>query len=269
MAEFILKKDNKITSNSVNKEPLKRVVMENVRSQEVSMNISVIIPTYNEEKTIVKLIRFLLINNKEKHVVEVIVADGNSTDNTIEVAEAAGAKVVQCPAKGRAAQLNFAAQEAKGDILYFLHPGSIPPATYSTDIMNANLNRYHSGCYRLCFDCDHWFLKLNSWLTQFNFDYLRFGDQSLFVTKEAFRRAGGFDESLVVMEDQEIIKRIKRYARFRVFEKAVTASARKYLDNGIYKVHGFSIILYMLYKFGASQRQIEKVYRLLVKQERV
>jgi hypothetical protein len=124
---------------------------------------------------------------------------------------------------------------------------------------------YSSGCYRLSFDHDHWFLKFNCWFTRFNIDLIRFGDQSLFVTKEVFEKAGGFNEELLIMEDQEIIPRIKRYSRFMVFDKAVVTSARKYLKNGVYKLQAIFTILYFLYFLGFSQETLVKMYKRLIK----
>ncbi len=68
---------------------------------------------------------------------------------------------------------------------------------------------FGSGCFRLAFDHQHWFLKANAWVTRFDVNSIRFGDQSLFVTKNVFVKSGGFREDLLMMEDQEIIHRIK------------------------------------------------------------
>lgn len=83
-------------------------------------SISIVIPTYNEAEVIQKLIRYLL-NSENSSLLEIIVSDGGSTDNTQALAREAGAKVIQSPKKGRAAQMNAGAAEANGQILYFLH----------------------------------------------------------------------------------------------------------------------------------------------------
>ena len=77
--------------------------------------ISVIIPTLNEAETIEGLLRSLYAAGAE----EIVVADGGSSDATAEVASAY-AKVVRSP-RGRAAQMNYGARHASGDVLWFLH----------------------------------------------------------------------------------------------------------------------------------------------------
>src|SRR5687767_1233272 len=92
------------------------------------MKVSVIIPTINEETGIQKLVDYLH-RQGGKHLHEVLVCDGGSSDKTVELATAAGARVINCK-KGRAVQMNVGAKEATGDILYFLHADSWPPENF-------------------------------------------------------------------------------------------------------------------------------------------
>jgi len=231
--------------------------------------ISVIIPTYNEAAAISSTIERLQYYNKGQAIQEIIVADGGSTDNTIERATAAGAVAVCSPQKGRAAQMNYGASLATAPILYFLHADTLPPASVVDDILLAKKQCYASGCFMLSFDYDHWFLKANCWFTRFDVNHFRFGDQSLFVQRAVFLKAGGFDEGHVVLEDQEIIRRLKRYGRFTVIKKPVITSARKYLENGIYKTQGIFFLIYLMYKAGYSQEQLVRTYRKLIRQDKL
>lgn len=200
--------------------------------------ISIIIPAFNEGEQIEKTISGLRQNAVASHLTEIIVADGGSTDNTLEQATKAGAKPVSSAKKGRAAQMNYAASLATGSVLYFLHADTVPPPGFTGAILQALRAGVGSGCFTLAFDYRHWFLKTNGWFTRFNFTCLRFGDQSLFVTKEVFERSGGFRENYLLLEDQEIIDRLKKLAPFRVIQQPVTTSARTYRRNGIYKTQG-------------------------------
>jgi len=229
------------------------------------LKISVIIPTYNEASQIEKTISYLT----SPHIVEIIVADGGSTDNTTEIATNAGAKVINCSQKGRAAQMNEAATMATGPILYFLHADTIPPKSFSTDILQAVAAGYNSGCFQLKFDYLHWFLKLNCWFTRFNLNCFRFGDQSLFVNKQVFLQCGRFNENCIVLEDQEIISRIRKHSKFLVIQKPVITSARKYLCNGIFKTQAVFYLIYALYWLGFSQRILVQVYCKLLRQDKV
>lgn len=231
--------------------------------------ISIIIPAYNEEECLGENIRSLLIDAREVSAVEVIVSDGGSTDRTVTVAEQAGAVVVKSPNKGRSAQMNYGAKMAKGKILYFLHADTRPPAGFLKDILHAYCKGHTSGCFMLQFDYPHWFLKLNCWFTRFDFNYFRFGDQSLFVSRDVFEKAGGFREDHIVMEDQEMIKRIRKTSAFTIIKKPVITSARKYLENGFYKTQGIFFLIFLMYEMGFPQEKLVSTYRKLIRQDKV
>ena len=230
--------------------------------------LSIIIPTFNEAENIAALINSLQKNNPER-LIEIIITDGQSTDDTVVVATRAGATVVVSPNKGRGSQMNYGASLAKADVLYFLHADSLPPTGYADKIVEQIKNGYSIGCFRLQFDTAHWFLKANAWFTRFDYNAFRFGDQSLFVLKDVFIKAGGFNEKLIVMEDQEIIHRLKKYGKFKVMPQAIITSARKYTLNGIYKMQGIFFLIYFLYKIGVPQNKLTALYRRLIKQDKV
>jgi glycosyltransferase involved in cell wall biosynthesis len=113
--------------------------------------ISAIIPTYNEADNIAKLINFLLTNGKND-LLEIIISDGGSVDNTLQQAKNLRVTALVSPKKGRAAQMNYAASIAKGDILYFIHADTIPPVSFVDDIYTAIAEGYSLGRYRTIFD---------------------------------------------------------------------------------------------------------------------
>jgi len=231
--------------------------------------ISIIIPAYNEEAQIATTIAAIRARGNAAYVTEIIVADGGSKDNTIEAAKAAGANAIVSPAKGRAAQMNYGASIANGEILYFLHADTLPAINFTADIINTVQKGFEAGCFMLAFDHTHWFLQANCWFTRFDVNAVRFGDQSLFINKEKFLQAGGFCEQHIVMEDQEIIKRIKKICHFTVIKKPVITSARKYLENGIYKTQGIFFIIYFMYQLGYPQQVLVNTYRRLIRQDKL
>jgi rSAM/selenodomain-associated transferase 2 len=235
---------------------------------ESSYALSIIIPAFNEAENIAAVINSLQKNNTGK-LIEIIITDGQSTDDTVLLATRSGAKAVVSPNKGRGAQMNYGASFAKAGVLYFLHADSLPPTGYADKILQEIKNGYNMGCFRLQFDTANWFLKANAWFTRFDCNAFRFGDQSLFVLKDVFIKAGGFNEKLVVMEDQEIIHRLKKYGKFKVMPQPIITSARKYTINGIYKMQGIFFLIYFLYKMGVSQSKLTALYRRLIKQDKV
>mgnify|MGYP005750468023 CR=1 FL=1 len=226
------------------------------------MKLSIIIPTLQEEATIGDLLSYL-----KRHTTpgtEIIVADGGSTDDTQSIARETGAKVIVCRQRGRGFQMNRGAEEATGDVLYFLHADTQPPANFEDSIRQALTQGYGSGCFRLLFDSQHWFLRLNAWFTRFNINALRFGDQSLFVQKSIFDQAGGFNEKMLLLEDQEVIGRLRRLAPFKVLPQYVTTSARKYKQVGTFKLQAGYFVIYTLYRLGLSQQQLVRTYKWLL-----
>ncbi|MBF9254000.1 TIGR04283 family arsenosugar biosynthesis glycosyltransferase [Pontibacter sp. 172403-2] len=222
--------------------------------------MSIIIPAYNEEAAIGGLLPYLLRHTSA----EIIVADGGSTDATRSIAADFGVRVVRCERKGRAPQMNEAAAVATGNALYFLHADTFPPGNFAELIGQALQQGSGSGCFRLQFDERHWFLRANAWFTRFDSDAIRFGDQSLFVKRDLFTQAGGFDERMLLLEDQEIVGRLRQLAPFVVLPHAVITSARKYKQHGIYRLQAGYFLIYTLYRLGISQQRLMQVYKWLL-----
>lgn len=223
------------------------------------MKISVVIPTYNEAEVIRQTLSAVR-ERAEEPVHEVIVADGGSADNTAGEAVGAGAELVRSP-KGRAVQMNHGAKQASGDVLYFLHADTIPPHNYDRSIRQALAGGAAAGCFQLSFDSDNLFLKVYAWFTRFNIDAFRFGDQSLFIRKGLFETIRGFREDHIVMEDHEIIKRIKKTALFCIRPESVETSSRKYKKVGVVKLQLLFSIIFLGYYLGMSQQALVSLYK--------
>ncbi|RYY26378.1 MAG: glycosyltransferase, partial [Chitinophagaceae bacterium] len=210
--------------------------------------ISVVIPVYNEEKHIAATVEQIRRRDVDKLISEIIISDGGSTDNTIRVATDSGSRVVSCPKKGRAAQMNFGAGVATYELLYIIHADTLPPYGFSTEITRSVNAGADAGCFMLKFDHPHWFLQSLCWFTRFDLDAFRYGDQSLFIRKSIFLEQGGFREDHIVMEDYELVKRVRKKSKFVVIKESVVTSARKYLENGIFKTQAVFFIIFFMYK---------------------
>ncbi len=84
--------------------------------------------------------------------------------------------------------MNKGASVAKGDVLYFLPADSIPPKNFTSSILKLSIKISAVVASDYLFDHSHWFLKANCWFTRFDVNAVRFGDQSLFVTKDFFKK---------------------------------------------------------------------------------
>ena len=227
--------------------------------------ISIIIPVLNEEIVIEQLLTYLFEHSAAEIPMEVIVVDGGSTDKTVSIAQQHHAKVIKTSRRGRAIQMNEGARAAKGEILYFLHADTFPPANFMQEIMDACRDGHLAGCYRLNFDDDNLLLAMYGWFTQFDLPAFRFGDQSLFIERSLFFDIGAFHEDMIVMEDNEIIHRIKQKTSFVILSGNVTTSARKYRKNGVIRLQLIFTLIYILFHLGVSQKILVKIYRTFIR----
>ena len=221
--------------------------------------LSIIIPTLNEEENIAALITYLQSNISE--IAEIILSDGDSRDGTVEKAIGAGARAVVSPKKGRAAQMNYGASLAKGNILYFVHADTLPPRSFANDIDLAIKEGYTLGRCRTKFNSNRFILKINAFFTRFDLFMCYGGDQTLFITKELFSSLGGFNDDLIIMEDFEIIDRARKHVKYKIIQKDVLISARKYETNSWLRVQRANYKAVSMYKKGYSQMQIADAYK--------
>lgn len=227
-------------------------------------HISIIIPTYNEADGIGKLVQYLQ-EHGGSHVKDIIVSDGGSTDDTMSIAAGAGAFATLSPHKGRAAQMNHGASLATGTVFYFVHADTFPPVSYASDIITAINAGYAFGRYRTKFDSNNKILLFNAWFTRFDLFVCYGGDQTLFMDRQLFQQIGGFNGSMRIMEDYDIVTRAKSIgARYKIFSGTALVSARKYETNSWLRVQTANYTIIRMYKKGATQQEMAERYRSLL-----
>lgn len=229
-----------------------------------SPNISIIIPCLNEAKRLPGLLGHIK-EAEAGHVEEIIVVDGGSSDGSPEIAGQHGATVYSAPGPGRSLQMNLGAEKASSEVLFFLHADTLPPRRFDAMIVNEIKHRAGAGCFRLRFDHAHPLLKCYAWFTKFEATVFRFGDQGLFVTAEHFGRVGGFREELVVMEDQQIVRDLKKCTTFSVLPESVVTSSRKYVSNGVLRLQLIFAAIVCGFYAGAGQETLRHFYKSFIR----
>lgn len=222
-----------------------------------TLDISVIIPTLNEENNIEPLAAQLY-----GHVGEVIIVDGGSTDNTIAAAKSAGLQVVTSPA-GRGTQLNHGVTASSGKILLFLHADTRLPDTFGQDILSL-INSDHAivGAFRLAVDGGTLLLKLIVFFANLRSTYLQlpYGDQGFFLTRENFDTIGGFPQT-EVMEDFIFIRKARKNGKIVTLEKSVITSTRRWQRLGILRTTIINQLMIIGYVIGISSKKLASFYR--------
>lgn len=232
------------------------------------MNLSVIIPTFNEAKNIQKLITHLQRHGGST-LIEIIVVDAQSQDKTMDIANKAGAIVHTSPQKGRAAQMNYGAAMAKGDILYFVHADTLPPTSYAHDIIKSIEAGYPVGSYRTKFDSESTLLRINAYFSRYNRLMCRGGDQTLYIVKTSFEQLNGYNEDYQIMEDYEFIQRAKKVTSFRVIPKAALISVRKYEQNSYLRVNFANLTIFTMFFLNCPQQLMINTYKALMFQDKL
>jgi len=220
------------------------------------VTFSVIIPVLNEAA----ITRSCVAGVRELDAdVEIIVADGGSTDDTVRIPRQLGALVCRSE-PGRGIQCNAGATLATGDVLVFLHADTQLPENAFRKLEEIFSNdRVQCGTFRVSFDHKHWFLSLMSFLSRLDPGFFRFGDQCLVIRKSYFTSLGGF-RNWRLFEDIELVRRARRSARVTRFPMAVTTSSRRFLQNGVIRQALKNAWLIARYSLGTSPDTLANAY---------
>lgn len=223
-----------------------------------AIKLSVIIPVLNEEKTIAQTLEHL-----QKTAVEIIIVDGGSTDNTVEIAQNMGIKTILSPEPGRSNQMNTGAKYAIGKVLLFLHADTKLPHNY-LQYIEESLEKPNTiaGAFLLKIESQNPLLRIvekgvnaRSRLLQ-----MPYGDQGIFLKKETFETIGGFPD-IPLMEDFQLMLTLKKQGKIRLAKAPVITSARRWEKLGVIKTTLINQKVILGYFLGVSPEKLKQWYQ--------
>jgi rSAM/selenodomain-associated transferase 2 len=228
------------------------------------MSLAIVIPTLDEEAVLAETLaharRQLRIDAGDL----LVVSDGGSGDRTVELARAAGAAVLAGPA-GRGGQLARGARHAierGARALLFLHADSRLPEGARERVLASLEGGAAGGGFLVSFVPPTRLLRLGARLVAARTRWLRvpLGDQAQFAAAAAYERAGGFPD-WPVLEDVELLRRLKRVGRLEIVELRVETSARRFATRGVARTVATNWLIWGLYSAGVDPQTLSRLYR--------
>lgn len=227
------------------------------------MELSVIIPTFNEELSIGKTLDALA---RLANVDEIIIVDGGSADGTIAVAEKSARgkkfKIVNFPEANRGRQLHEGTKHAGGEIFWFLHADTRPVQGCARQIKA--FMRYEEivgGNFEVVFDGDGgWARFLTRLYPQLRAIGLVYGDSAIFVRRSVYEKLRGY-KPLPLFEDVDFYKRLQKKGQFKHINLPVTTSSRRFENSSFIWTFAKWSIFQGLYWLGLPPKFLAKRYR--------
>ena len=223
------------------------------------IQISLIIPVLNESNTFESFLNKLQPFRNEH--TEIIIVDGGSRDDTINIAKNACDKILSCEA-GRAKQMNLGASQASGSVLLFLHADTILPPDYFNLIFD-RMNNHGKlwGRFDVSLSGREFMFRVIENMINFRscLTGIATGDQAMFVESKLFKQVGGFLD-IPLMEDVALSKALKQHQSPACIKTRVITSSRRWEQYGIWRTIILMWRLRWAYYLGASPKELKKRY---------
>jgi len=192
---------------------------------------------------------------------EVLVVDGRSTDETVQIARKAGSRVIDAP-RGRGRQLRAGGEAARGAWLLFVHADTLLGAGWLEAVaahIAADLDR--AGYFDLRLDDDAWQARVieRGVALRARLLGLPYGDQCLLISRRLYDDIGGF-QPLALMEDVDLVRRIGR-RRLRRLDAIALTSAERWHRDGWLRRSTRNLACLVLYAFGVAPDRLARLYR--------
>jgi rSAM/selenodomain-associated transferase 2 len=220
--------------------------------------ISIIVPVLDEADAIVATLAVL--QPMRARGVEVVVADGGSTDATRQLAAPLADRVIES-ARGRAAQMNAGARAARGAVLAFVHADTLLPPSADRAIAAALAAGREWGRFDVAIDGAAPLLVLVALMMNLRsrLTGIATGDQAIFARRAAFDRAGGFPD-IPLMEDVALSKSLRMESAPACLRERVVTSGRRWERHGTLRTILLMWRLRLAYALGADPRHLARRY---------
>jgi len=223
-----------------------------------SLRISVVIPALNEAAQIATTIAAACDAGFD----EIIVVDGGSTDDTMACSAQAHRVLTSFP--GRALQQNAGAGIATGDVLFFLHADCRPHLDSARAIRQVlrDVPKIVAGAFHQHIDAPGWRFRLLEWgnRQRVRWFQMAYGDQGIFIRRAMFQELGGF-APLPLMEDVDLMRRLRGHGRLVLLPPPLTVSARRWQKRGVLRTTLRNWLLLTAYFCGISPEKLANFYR--------
>ncbi len=221
--------------------------------------LSIVIPALDEAGAIVGTVQALA--PLRARGVEVVLADGGSSDATVALAGPAVDRVVAAP-RGRARQMNAGAAAARGDVLLFLHADTRLPNSADHLVAAAIAQGARWGRFDVRIDGRPRMLRvvgaLMNWRSRFT--GIATGDQAIFVRRDTFDHVAGVPDQ-PLMEDVELSRRLRALGRPACLRACVVTSGRRWETRGVWRTIFLMWRLRWRYWRGERAEVLAEAYR--------
>ena len=219
---------------------------------------SIIVPVLNEAQLVQSQLRRLQSLRRQGH--EVILVDGGSTDQTVDLAQPLVDRVATSQ-RGRSSQMNAGAAVARHSLLVFLHLDTQLPSQFDAQVQALDLSDCVWGFSFVQLDAPSFAFTLIAWFMNQRSRLTRVctGDQVLCVKRASFERLAGF-APIALMEDVEICKRLRKISAPTIFPAPVLASSRKWQKEGVWRTVLLMWRLRLAYFLGADPQRLSEQY---------
>ena len=229
--------------------------------------VSIVIPVLHDaaelERLLDGLLRQLPAGSTRSAGCEVIVVNGDAADGAVRLLQARFAAVRWTSAEpGRARQMNAGARLASGAWLLFLHADTCPAPGWLDEIRRIDPDPLAAGgALRLTLRSRDWRARVVERGVAWRVRWLGlpYGDQGIFVRRAVFEQLGGY-RPLPLMEDVDLVRRLRRRGRMACLQVPILTSARRWERDGWTRRTVLNLLLLAGYAAGVPPVRLARAY---------